>query len=576
MKSKTKAALAGPAAILLGLLSACNPAPKYARPPAAAPQAFKEAVPQDYKEGQGWKIAIPQDEKIRGKWWEMYNDPQLSALEEQVQVSNQSLKTTEANFRSARALIAYARSGLFPTLTSNPAYTNSRTSATSRTFVVGGGATTTTSGGTTNGGTTGGGTTTGGTTGGTTNGGSGTGSTTGGTVSSLASPINTFSLPFDISYTVDLWHRVRNTVLVDAYQAQASAADIATSLLSLQSELAQNYFQIRALDAQRRILTETVENYRQTLDLTQIRFRGGIASDEDVSQAQTQVDTAIASQTDVGVLRAQYEHAIAVLIGKPAANFELPAGEFVPHPPPVPVAVPSELLQRRPDIAAAERQVAAANTQIGVVKAAYYPSLALSASGGFNTSHFTEWFTWPSRFWSLGPTLSQTLLDGGARRAQVAQAQASYEGTVATYRQTVLTSFQAVEDQLAALRILSQEIGEQHTAVASANHYLDLSLIRYRGGVDSFLTVITAQTAVLTSREAEVQVSLRLMTASVALVLALGGGWNSSQLPTVQQLTTNSKASSSGTPAMDTTKQPVAAPNPPPLPQRAAPANPSR
>ncbi|MBV9441214.1 MAG: efflux transporter outer membrane subunit, partial [Acidobacteriaceae bacterium] len=509
MRSKTlheKLSVAS-VAIVLAIVTACNPAPKYAKPPAPTPQAFKEAIPQEYKEGQGWKLATPDDDKIRGNWWEVYNDPQLNALEEQVALSNQSLKVSEANFRAARALVANVRSGLFPLVGAGASYSNSRISATARNAIVTGGSSTP---------------------GGTTTGAAGGGS----------SPVvNTFSVPFDVSYEVDLWHRVRNMIAANSFQAQASAADIATSQLSLQSQLAQDYFQVRALDTQRQILTDTVENYRKALALNQVLFRGGIASDEEVSQAQTQLDTATAELTDLGVARAQYEHAIATLIGKPAATFELSVGEFVPRPPGIPVALPSELLERRPDIAAAERQVAAANAEIGVAKAAYYPTLSLSASAGFQTAHALEWFNWPSRFWSVGTTMSQTVFDGGLRRAQVAQAQASYEGTVANYRQTVLTAFQGVEDQLAALRILSNEIEQQHTAVASANHYLDLSLTRYRAGVDSYLNVIAAQNAVLTNRVTELQIELRQMVASVSLVMDLGGGWDPSRLPTVHDVT---------------------------------------
>ncbi|MBV8829165.1 MAG: efflux transporter outer membrane subunit [Acidobacteriaceae bacterium] len=535
MRSKTlheKLSVAS-VAIVLAIVTACNPAPKYAKPPAPTPQAFKEAIPQEYKEGQGWKLATPDDDKIRGNWWEVYNDPQLNALEEQVALSNQSLKVSEANFRAARALVANVRSGLFPLVGAGASYSNSRISATARNAIVTGGSSTP---------------------GGTTTGAAGGGS----------SPVvNTFSVPFDVSYEVDLWHRVRNMIAANSFQAQASAADIATSQLSLQSQLAQDYFQVRALDTQRQILTDTVENYRKALALNQVLFRGGIASDEEVSQAQTQLDTATAELTDLGVARAQYEHAIATLIGKPAATFELSVGEFVPRPPGIPVALPSELLERRPDIAAAERQVAAANAEIGVAKAAYYPTLSLSASAGFQTAHALEWFNWPSRFWSVGTTMSQTVFDGGLRRAQVAQAQASYEGTVANYRQTVLTAFQGVEDQLAALRILSNEIEQQHTAVASANHYLDLSLTRYRAGVDSYLNVIAAQNAVLTNRVTELQIELRQMVASVSLVMDLGGGWDPSRLPTVHDVTHISKA----VPDQGSVKaQAVAAPNPPPLP----------
>lgn len=550
MKVKTRGehaqvAVATALAVALGLLSACNPAPKYAKPPAQTPTAFKEAIPQEYKEGNGWKVAQPGDDKIRGKWWEIYNDPQLNALEEQVQISNQTIAGAEANFRVARSLVLSGRAALFPLVSASAQYTNSRFSQTSKsTHVVGAGgvATSTTTTGTT-----------------------GTGSSTAVAGSSNTGVINDFSLPVDVSYTIDLWHKLRNAVAVSAYQAQASAADVGTALLSTQAELAQDYFQVRALDSQRVILRDTVTNYRQTLDLTLARFRGGIDSDEDVSQAQTQFDTAIAQQTDLGVARAQFEHAIAVLTGKPPATFELPVAPFVPNPPPVPVALPSELLERRPDIAAAERQVAAANAEIGVARAAYYPALTLSASGGFQSSSFTQWFDWPSRFWSLGPTLAQTIFDAGLRRAANQQAQASYEGTVANYRQSVLAAFQAVEDNLSALRILSEEIVQQHTAVDSANHFLDLSLTRYKGGVDSYLNVITAQNTLLTNRETELQIQLRQMTASVSLIMALGGGWDASQLPNMKQLAAKQPNSSANTSSPNTTTQPVATPNPPPL-----------
>ncbi len=369
---------------------------------------------------------------------------------------------------------------------------------------------------------------------------------------------------------MDLWHRIRNTIAANAFQAQASAADVANAILSTQAEVAQDYFQIRALDAQRQILRETIENYQETLKLTNARYQGGIASDEDISQAQTQLDLAIAEETDFGVSRSTFEHAIATLIGKAPANFALPPAPFVPKPPTVPVVVPSELLERRPDIAGAERQVAAANAQIGVAKAAYYPRLSLSATGGFQTSRFNEWFTWPSNFWSIGPSFGEVLFDAGARRALTEQAKAQYDSTVASYRQTVLSAFEGVENYLAALRILSQEIGQQHTAVTSASHYLDLSLVRYRGGVDSYLNVITAQNSVLTSRETEVQIQLRQMSASVSLVMALGGGWDASQLPNTAQLTAKQpKANSPGTPSPNNAPQPLAAPNPPPLPPAA-------
>ncbi len=485
------------AVAMLGFLAACNPAPHYVRPSTPAAPAYKETAPAEFKEGKGWKVAQPGDDKIRPKWWEMFNDAQLSALEEKVATGNQSLASSEASFRAARALVVSARSALFPTVTTGPGYSNSRISGTRGARVIGpGGA--------------------------------------GGNAASGA--YNDFTLPIDVTYTVDFWHRIRNTIAANAFAAQASAADTATALLSLQSELAQDYFQVRSLDMQQAILQDTLRNYRDALNLTTTLFQTGIDSEQDVTQAQTQLDTATAQLTDLGVARAQFEHAIATLIGVPAAEFGLPVAPFVPEPPTVPVALPSTLLERRPDIAAAERQVQAANAQIGVARAAYYPNVTLSASAGLESSTFTQWFTWPSRFWSLGPALSQTVFDAGARRGQNEQAQANYDVAVANYRQTVLTSFQAVEDNLAALRILAKEIAEEQTAIASAAHYLDLAVTRYRTGVDSYLNVITAQNTVLSNRETQVQAQLREMTSSVSLILALGGGWEPTQLPGRQNL----------------------------------------
>jgi NodT family efflux transporter outer membrane factor (OMF) lipoprotein len=534
-----------PLACTLLVLSACNPGPKYAKPPAQTPTAFKEAAPQQFKEGQGWKIAQPDDDKIRGKWWEMYNDPQLNALEEQVRISNQTIAGAEANYRAAQAVVVSARSALFPIVTSSPSYTNSRFSQTARTTAV-----VPTAGGTSS----------------SSSSGSGASSSALGVAGGSSGIINTFSLPINFAYTADLWHRIRNTVAANTFQAQASAADLATALLSTQATLAEDYFEVRALDAERTILRDTLENYRESLDLTMTLYKTGIDSEEDVAQAKTQLDTTAAQATDLGVSRSQYEHAIAMLIGKPPAEFTLPVAPFVPKPPPVPVAVPSALLERRPDIAAAERQVAAANANIGVARAAYYPNLSLSATAGYETAHFIQWFDWPSRFWSLGPQLTETLFDAGARRAQNEQAQASYDAAVANYRQTVLTSFQAVEDNLAALRILFQEVAEQQTAVNSSSRYLDLAMTRYKAGVDSYLNVITAQTSLLQNRETEVQIQLRQMTASVSLIMALGGGWENSDLPEMKDIIAKPAKWAPGGQPLPNEPAAVAPANPPPLP----------
>jgi NodT family efflux transporter outer membrane factor (OMF) lipoprotein len=483
MKSNNKLFLV--ALFTLLLLCACNPAPKYARPPAQTPSAYKEATPD--KDGQtGWKLAQPGDATLRGKWWEIYNDPQLNALEEQVAVNNQSLKAAEANFRAARAQVVIARSSLYPTIGAAPAYTNSRVS---------------------------------------------------GTIARITSSTNNeYSLPVDVSYTPDFWHRIRNQIKEEAYLAQASAADIATALLTTQADLATDYFELRATDMERKILDDTMQNYRQNVDLTTTLYKTGINSEQDLVQAQNQLDTATAQATDLGVARAEYEHAIATLIGKPPSELTIAVATFNPTPPQIPVGVPSTLLERRPDIAALERTIAAQNAAIGVARAAYYPTLTLSVSGGLESYSFLHWFSAPSRFWSLGPSLSQTLFDGGSRRGQNQAAIAQYDAAVANYRQTVLTSFQAVEDQLSTLRILTQEIGEDQTAINSSQRYLDLALIRFKAGVDSYLNVITAQNSLLTNRESQVAAELRRYTSSVSLVMALGGGWDPNSLPSEKDL----------------------------------------
>jgi NodT family efflux transporter outer membrane factor (OMF) lipoprotein len=355
-------------------------------------------------------------------------------------------------------------------------------------------------------------------------------------------------------------------VSANAYQAQASAADIATATLSTQAQLATYYFELRAIDAQRQILHDTEISYQQALQLTETLYKLGIDSEQDVAQARTQLDTATAQERDLGVNRSAYEHAIATLMGVPPANLSISVSPFNPNPPEIPVALPSVLLERRPDIAAAERSVAAANANIGVARAAYYPNVTLSASAGLEATSFTQWFSWPSRFFSLGPQLAQTLYDGGARRAQNEQANAQYDSAVANYRQTVLTAFQGVEDNLATLRILSDEVQEQHTAVQSATRYLELASTRYKAGVDSYLNVITAQTSLLTNRETEVSIQERRMVASVLLTQALGGGWDPATLPNVKDMLAKPPAWTPPAP-LNGAPAPVAAPSPAPLPE---------
>jgi NodT family efflux transporter outer membrane factor (OMF) lipoprotein len=479
-------------AVLL-LLDGCVVGPKYHRAPVDTPAAYKEL--------DGWKVAQPQDTSLRGKWWEAFGDPQLNSLEEQVNVSNQNIAAAAASFLVARAMVKEARAQLFPTLTVGPGATWEHPSSTVR-------ANTSTTG---------------------TTGGTGTTQTSVGTFAD-------YILPFDASYQVDLWGKIRNQVKANVYAAQASAADLQNVRLTGQAEVAVDYFQIRAQDAQKQLLDQTVKAYQESLDLTRALYQTGIDSDESVAQAETQLDTAKAQDTNLGILRAQYEHAIAVLVGKPASSFSIPVEPLNANPPEIPAGVPSQLLERRPDVAAGERSMAQANAQIGVARAAYFPSLTLSASAGLESSSIAKLFTWPSRFFSAGPQMSETLFDGGLRRATMQQFRANYEETIANYRQDVLTAFQQVEDNLASLRILSQELQEQDEAVTSAQRNLTIATDRYRLGLDPYLNVITAQTALLSNEQTSVNLKMERMTSSVQLIEALGGGWDASQLPSAASM----------------------------------------
>jgi NodT family efflux transporter outer membrane factor (OMF) lipoprotein len=476
------------------VLTGCSVGPKYNRAPVETPAAYKEL--------DGWKVAQPQDTSLRGKWWEIFGDSQLNALEDQVNVSNQNIAAAAANFLSARALVKEARSQLFPTVTVGPAISVSRPSAN-----LGSNGATAAATGTP-------------------------------IVSTGKGTFEDYTLPFDASYQVDLWGRIRSQVKANIYAAQASAADLENVRLTAQAEVAVDYFEIRAQDAQKELLDETVKAYENSLDLTRARFETGIDNEESVAQAETQLDTAKAQDTNLGILRAQYEHAIALLVGKPASSFSIPEQPLNANPPSIPVGVPSELLERRPDIAAGERSMAQANAEIGVARAAYFPTLTLSASAGLESSAISTLFTWPSRFFSVGPQLSETLFDGGLRRATMQQYRATYEQMIATYRQDVLTAFQQVEDNLASLRILSQEIHEQDTAVMAAQRYLTIATDRYRLGLDPYLDVITAQTALFGNQQTEVNLKMQQMTSSVQLIEALGGGWDASQLPSAASMIT--------------------------------------
>ncbi len=468
--------------VVVLLLDACTVGPKYTKPSVPAAPAYSEQPPATYKEINGWTTAHPGDAVIRGNWWELFGDVQLNELEEQVAPANQTLKVAEANFREARASIQYNRSFLYPTVSAGAGISHNRVSGNNPTGFPG---------------------------------------------RSYAD----FNLPISVSYDADLWGRVRRTIAASREQLQASAADLENVKLELQTELAVDYFEARSLDAQKKLFDDTVAAYQRALQLTQNRFNGGVASKAEVAQAQTQLNQTQAQDIDLGVARAQYEHAIAVLIGKVPEGYRLGPMVLSKQPPAIPVGVPSQLLERRPDIATAERQVASANEQIGIARSAFFPDLIISATGGLQAGSIVNWFTWPSRYWAVGPQVLQTVFDAGRRRAQLESAQAGYDATVAHYRQTALTAFQEVEDNLSSLRILEQETGKQQEATAAAENSLQLSLNRYKGGLVTYLEVITAQSIALTNERTEVDLLRRRMDASVQLIKALGGGWDTSKLP---------------------------------------------
>ncbi len=506
-------------------LGGCNLAPHYDAPRMDTSTRFKEAVHGDAG-GEGWKLAEPRDGAIPGNWWEMYADPPLNELESRVAVSNQTVVAAEANYRSALALVREAQASLFPTLSLDPSVTRSRSSA--AITAIGGSAGTAATGGAAV------------TTGSTATGTTATGTTTTGTTSSAAAfspaPHNIFTVPVEASYQFDIWGSIRNTVAENRFTAQATAAQLETALLSTQTQLAQDYFQLRVADEQRRILETTVADYQMSLDLVRTLFENGLNSDADVAAAESQLESARAQATDVGVSRAEYEHAIAVLIGVPPSQFSIPYRRLNQALPTVPVGIPADLLERRADIASAERSVAETNAAIGVARAAFFPSLTLSASAGYEATAIGQLFNWPNRFWSVGPSLAQALFDGGARRAATAQARAQNDQAAANYRQTVLTAIQAVEDNLASLRILAQELVQQHRATVAARRSVQLTFVLFKSGVDSYVNVITAQNAYLSSRESELQVQLKQLAASVNLIDNLGGGWSQSQWRATERL----------------------------------------
>ena len=459
------------------LLGGCMVGPDYKKPSVPMTTAFKET--------DGWKLAQPSDHLPKGRWWEIFGDPELHALAEEVSSANQNLKIAEARLREARAIVRVNRAALFPTISAGLGASSIRESN-NRPFL-----------------------------------------------SPNVSLGNSgdFLLSLDLSYEIDLWGRVRRTVAAARQEAQATAADLETARLSLQAELVVDYIELRAADAQQQLLEETVKAYTVFLRLTTDRFRGGAAPKSDVAQAQTQLETTQVQLTDIAVQRAQFEHAIATLTGKPPAAFSLPRRPLDLRPPDIPVGLPSQLLERRPDIAAAERRVAEANEQIGIARAAFYPTVMLNASVGFEGSTFGTFLNASSLLWAVGASITQTIFDAGRRRATSDATIALYDATVAGYRQTTLTAFQQVEDNLAALRVLEQEAVQQRRAVDSAQLSLQLFTNRYKGGADSYLQVTTAQTIVLTNQRNDIDILRRRMNASVLLVKALGGGWEVGDLP---------------------------------------------
>jgi NodT family efflux transporter outer membrane factor (OMF) lipoprotein len=474
-------------AALLFAAAGCNLAPRYARPSSPSGTSYRELVPATFKGAQGWKVAQPKDDAIRGKWWEMYGDPLLNQLEEEVDAANQTLAKAVATYRAAQTVVAQARAALWPTVALSPSVSRQRS-------------------------------------------GTSTFSSASGTSVRSSGLSTIFLLPLDASWEADLWGRLRNTVTSAAHEAQATAADLENTRLSLHAQVGIFYFQLRSQDAQVKLYEDTVVAFQKDLDLVKIRHEGGIASDLDVAQAETQLKAAIAAGTDLGINRAIFEHAIAALVGKPASTFSIAAAPLQTNPPAIPVGIPSELLERRPDIAAAERRVAEANANIGVARAAFFPTLTLSGQIGFVSTALSSLLSVPSFIWSLGTTLSETLVDGGKRKAQLEDTWALYDEFVATYRSTVIAAFQEVEDFLAELRILSQERREQDDAVRAAQNALKVAEDRYKFGVDSYLNVITAQTTLLSNQRIAATIRMSQMTASVSLIRALGGGWDASRL----------------------------------------------
>jgi NodT family efflux transporter outer membrane factor (OMF) lipoprotein len=472
-------------------LAGCNVGPKYLRPVVPPPPAFKESEPQQAPDGSTWKPAQPQDAALHGKWWEIYKEPELNALEDKLNISNQNIAQSYANFMAARAQVQQARSNYYPTVSVGASYARNRSSQTQ---------------------------------------------TATSSLSSANPNSNLFNLPFDVSWEPDLWGRIRNTVHQSSYAAQVSAADLENVKLTEQTNLAIFYFQLRGQDALEELYQKTVEVDRQSLELTRVLYKSGIDNDESVAQAEIALKSSETAATNAGIARAQYEHAIAMLVGEPASTFSIPMKALTTRVPDIPTGLPSELLERRPDIAAAERTMAEANALIGVEKAAYYPTLSISGTVGFEASKISKWMTSPSRYWSVGPTASETIFDGGFRKSTMVQYTALYDADVAGYKQTVLTAFQQTEDSLASSRLLTQQIEQQRETVASAQRNFDIATARYKTGLDPYLNVFTAQSTLLANQQTMITLHVQQMTSSVQLIEALGGGWDVTQLPSEREV----------------------------------------
>ncbi|RXH54619.1 efflux transporter outer membrane subunit [Granulicella sibirica] len=494
------------AASLVSLsVAGCRVGPKYVKPVTPAPPAFKESSPTAYTGAAdgAWKPANPSDAALKGKWWEIFQEPELNTLEDQLDINNQNIKQYFQNFLAARAQVREARSSFFPTLAVAPDYTRTHTPGTlSNLNSTATTATTTRSG----------------------------------------STATSISLPFDVSWEPDLWGKIQNEVREYQYATQVSAADLENERLSEQASLAEFYFELRGQDALQQVYDATIAADRESLKLTQALVDTGIDSPEAVAQAEVTLANAVEAGTGVATNRAIYEHAIATLIGKPASDFSLPVRNLTTPLPPIPVGLPSQLLERRPDIAAAERTMAEANAIIGIEQAAYYPTLSLTGSGGLSSSTIGSLFSAPSFLWSVGSTASETIFDAGLRRATVAQYTANFNADVAAYRQTTLTAFQQVEDYIATLRINSQQIVQQQVAVDAAQRYLNIATDRYKTGLDPYLNVITAQTTLLSDQQTQVTLRTAQMTAAVQLIQALGGGWDTTKLPAANQVNTPAAA----------------------------------